>query len=178
MAKTFTTVPDKSAGDVFTEAMWDTYVKDNGNNLISPPMCRVYNNAAISVANGTFQALTFNAERFDNDAMHSTSVNTGRITIATAGVYLFGAHVYMAANATGYRTLQVRLNGATALAYVEVPASPAPGGLGLDVATLWDCTPGDYVEFLVYQNSGGALNATQGASYSPEAWAVWQGKPT
>jgi hypothetical protein len=27
----FTTVPDKSSGDVFTEAMWDTYIKDNFN---------------------------------------------------------------------------------------------------------------------------------------------------
>ena len=31
----FTTVPDKAAGDVFTEAMWDTYIKDNLNYLWS-----------------------------------------------------------------------------------------------------------------------------------------------
>jgi hypothetical protein len=29
-----TTVPDKSSGDLFTEAMWDTYLKDNINELI------------------------------------------------------------------------------------------------------------------------------------------------
>lgn len=29
----FTQVPDKSAGDVFTEAMWDTYIRDNLNKL-------------------------------------------------------------------------------------------------------------------------------------------------
>lgn len=28
-----TVVPDKAAGDVFTEAMWDTFIKDNLNNL-------------------------------------------------------------------------------------------------------------------------------------------------
>ena len=27
----FTTVPDKASGDVFTEAMWDTFIKDNFN---------------------------------------------------------------------------------------------------------------------------------------------------
>src|SRR5688572_24681195 len=27
----FTTVPDKAGGDVFTEAMWDTYIRDNMN---------------------------------------------------------------------------------------------------------------------------------------------------
>lgn len=28
-------VPDKSAGDVFTEAMWDSYIKDNINKLLN-----------------------------------------------------------------------------------------------------------------------------------------------
>jgi hypothetical protein len=27
----FSVVPDKSSGDIFTEAMWDTYIKDNFN---------------------------------------------------------------------------------------------------------------------------------------------------
>ncbi len=30
----FTQVPDKANGDVFTEAMWDTYIKDNLNKLM------------------------------------------------------------------------------------------------------------------------------------------------
>jgi hypothetical protein len=29
----FTTVPDKAAGDIFTEQMWDTYIRDNINYL-------------------------------------------------------------------------------------------------------------------------------------------------
>jgi hypothetical protein len=29
----FSTVPDKSAGDIFTEVMWDTYIRDNINYL-------------------------------------------------------------------------------------------------------------------------------------------------
>lgn len=31
---TLTTVPDKAIGDVFTEAMWDTFIKDNLNHII------------------------------------------------------------------------------------------------------------------------------------------------
>ena len=30
----FTTVPDKATGDVFTEAMWDTYIRDNFNSAV------------------------------------------------------------------------------------------------------------------------------------------------
>lgn len=32
LALAFTTIPDKTAGDPFTEAMWDTYLRDNGNS--------------------------------------------------------------------------------------------------------------------------------------------------
>lgn len=35
---TFSTVPDKSAGDVFTEAMWDTYIRDNLNKGVMRPI--------------------------------------------------------------------------------------------------------------------------------------------
>lgn len=31
----FTTVPDKTAGDIFTEAMWDTYIRDNMNSGVA-----------------------------------------------------------------------------------------------------------------------------------------------
>lgn len=35
---TFVSVPDKAAGDVFTEAMWDTYVRDNLNAGVHRPL--------------------------------------------------------------------------------------------------------------------------------------------
>jgi len=37
----YTTVPDKNSGDLFTEAMWDTYVKDNINTAIWHPLADV-----------------------------------------------------------------------------------------------------------------------------------------
>lgn len=35
---TFVTVADKSAGDAFSEAMWDTYIKDNLNKGVNRPI--------------------------------------------------------------------------------------------------------------------------------------------
>jgi hypothetical protein len=35
---TFTTVPDKTIGDVFTEAMWDSYIRDNLNKGVVRPI--------------------------------------------------------------------------------------------------------------------------------------------
>lgn len=34
----FSTVPDKATGDVFTEALWDTYVRDNLNKGVIRPL--------------------------------------------------------------------------------------------------------------------------------------------
>jgi hypothetical protein len=49
---TFTTVPDKTAGDVFTEAMWDTYIRDNLNAGVLRPI-------ADSVAGGAVASFDF-----------------------------------------------------------------------------------------------------------------------
>lgn len=35
---TYSTVPDKATGDVFTEAMWDTYLRDNLNKGVVRPI--------------------------------------------------------------------------------------------------------------------------------------------
>jgi hypothetical protein len=49
-------------------------------------------------------------ERFDTDAMHSTSVNNERITIQTSGLYYIYGTIAYQANGTGYRKLQFVYN--------------------------------------------------------------------
>lgn len=135
---------------------------------ITPPSARVYHNAAQSIPNATLAALSFNSERFDTDSIHSTSSNTSRLTCNTAGLYLITGAVAFDANAAGIRSLRVRLNGATYLANQQVNASG--GGLDsmLTVSTLYQMAAGDYVEMVVYQNSGGSLNCQSASNYSPE----------
>lgn len=175
MAKTYNTVPDKTVGDVFTEAMWDDSLKTNLNNLIVPAACRAYNNANIAVPNNTFTALTFNSERFDTDGMHSTSVNTGRITVTTPGVYTVAAHVNFASNSTGLRTARIRLNGATVLAVHDSPAN-STGSASLTVATIYELALNDYLTVEVFQNSGASLDVVAGGNFSPEFSAAWIGR--
>ena len=165
-----------AAGAVLTEAQLDVL----GNDIVflaNPPKCRVYNSAAISIAvSGTDQALTFDSERFDTDTMHSTAVNTGRITFTTAGTYMVGAHVDFAPNATGHRVLYIRRNGSEVVGVQKVNA-PAVGPGQLSVVSLFAFGAGDWADVMVGQTSGGALNVTNpgvGQAYSPEFWAVWQ----
>lgn len=161
--------PNFTTGQIVTEANLDT-LSDDITFLAGPPRCRVYNSAAISVANATDQALTFNSERYDTDTMHSTAVNTSRITFTTAGLYAVGATLQWASNATGYRETIIMLGGTTFIAGVSTPA--VNGAVTLQtLSTTYPFTAGQYVELRVYQNSGGALNIEQSSSLSPEFWA-------
>lgn len=131
--------------------------------------CRVYNSSAI--ATNPSAALTFDSERFDSDGFHSTSVNPSRITIPAGlgGKYTVSAAIEWAPNSTGYRQIGFRVNGTT---YIGIDIWPAVTGGGetrqVITSPPWDFVAGDYVEVIAAQTSGGSLNVTAGAAYSPE----------
>ena len=139
------------------------------------PSARVYNDADIAVANNSNVTLTFNKERWDTDTIHDTSTNTGRLTCKTAGIYHIYASVAFASNATGYRYINIRLNGSTMIAtlgHTEVAASNE----NMSISTEYSLAVNDYVELVVYQNSGGALNVIATPNSSPEFGMTFQGK--
>lgn len=129
---------------------------------------RAYNNANISIATATVTALTFDSERHDTDTMHSTSVNTGRLTATTAGKYLIWANVVIAANAAGLRIVSLRVNGSTIIGSVRALGSASTDAY-VNLATVYSLAANDYVEVTVYQDTGGALNVLASAAVSPEA---------
>jgi hypothetical protein len=52
----FSVVPDKSVGDIFTEVMWDTYIKDNMNKGVMRPIGDT--TLGFSAASITFSSIT------------------------------------------------------------------------------------------------------------------------
>lgn len=137
------------------------------------PACRVYNDADITTTTATAIALTFNSERFDNDNMHSTSTNTGRITIRSSGIYLVGVNVQWNNNATGQRQTRLRLNGSTIIAFTKIDeADSATEEVIQSVNCIYSFDVDDYVEVVASQASGGDLTVEVAANYSPEFWAV------
>ena len=143
---------------------------------------RVYNNANIShSSSGTEQALTFNQERYDIRAMHSTSSNTGRLTAARAGVYLIGGHIEWAANSTGQRAITIKHTNSTPTTTViaeHTSDATASGAHPQSIATVYELAVNDYVELFANQNSGGALNVLVTGNYSPEFWMNWMSPST
>ena len=60
----------------------------------------------------------------------------------------------------------IKLNGTTELALYGSNAAAATWERALP--TIYDLVATDYLEIEVYQSSGGALNVTSNANYSPE----------
>lgn len=178
MAKTYTTVADKSNRDQFTEAMWDDQIRANINNLIVPPACRA-GPATVgqSVANATDTDITWNQEQFDTDSMHDNATNPARITCSTVGIYCVTFGFFWSSNVTGVRDNRIHFNatvpGAIARNY---DASQTAGFLLGSISTLYATSVNtDYFRSGAWQNSGGALNH---GSDQPECFfsAVWCGR--
>jgi hypothetical protein len=120
--------------------------------------CKVGNSSDISIANNTDVYLTFNSEKFDTDAFHSTSSNTGRITVPSgkAGYYQVYSSVQFLNNATGVRIIQLRKNG-TVENYNGLFGNSS-NRTGLSVSATIYGSVGDYFEVSVYQDSGTTLD--------------------
>lgn len=122
--------------------------------------CALNNSGAQSMTNNAFTKLTFDTEEYDSDTMHSTSSNTSRITINTAGKYLFTFSCVCAGAAGGsQRRMDFLLNNS---AQHGGHISGVIGGnvLSMSGAIVRHMSVNDYMELYYYQDSGGAINMT------------------
>lgn len=141
-------------------ASWGDQIRDNFEFLIDPPACSVFNSALQSVADtvvATAVALTANSENYDNAGMHSTSSNTSRITCQTAGRYMVQAQVEYAANTTGIRYMGFEVNGTTRYDGM-LTSGQGSNTIRHSATRTITLEVDDYVECVVAQASGGALN--------------------
>lgn len=122
-------------------------------------MTYVYHNATQSIAASTLTALAFNSEYYDTAIMHDNATNNTRITITQAGKYEGYITVAWADDATGYRQVLLRKNGATYLSDgdTRVPITGNVTCITLPIpATTFALN--DYLEAVVRQTTAGALN--------------------
>jgi len=108
---------------------------------------RVYNSTNEALNNSTDTFLTFDSERFDTDGYHSTSSNTGRLTVPAglAGLYHIVFHGYTTGTPGSGSNAGIRLNGTTGIAIGALQSTDTSVG-GYMVSTLYELAVGDYVE--------------------------------
>jgi hypothetical protein len=119
--------------------------------------CRVTNSIDQSISNTTRTIVTFDTESFDTDGFHSTSTNTGRMTIPAgkAGKYLVTSGTTFATNANGNREMYLFKNG-NFYSQVFQPGTSV-GSTSIALSDTLDLAVGDYVEIRVEQDSGSTV---------------------
>lgn len=126
---------------------------------------RVTNSSAQAVPNGSSTAIGFNTEYYDDHSFHDTSTNNTRLTVPISGKYLVKGTVRLAASPGTGGSVWIRQNGSTPVGQAKL------GNLSPYVATvitILDLDADDYVELMVYQDSGGSVNTEIAAEYTPE----------
>jgi hypothetical protein len=120
--------------------------------------CSPYNTNTSVIPNNTWTTITFDSEYFDTDSFHSTSVNTGRITIPTrlGGKYSITCNVLIDPNASGYRQLRV-VKGTSPCYQTGEITGIASRYLSQNGEFIIELVDGDYLELQVFQTSGGNL---------------------
>lgn len=117
----------------------------------------------ITTGSGSYTPLTSDEENSDIGGMHSTSVNTSRVTVPTGegGLYTATACVTFADNQTGVRALAILVNGgASPQNAVAVTPAPVGFGTGMSIAASFVLVAGDYLEVGVFHTKGSNLACT------------------
>lgn len=126
---------------------------------------RIYTTTAQAIPDSTYTELEFDsvtfddADAFDKFGFVDLDADSTRITIpdGMGGKYLVGVMVQFTSNNNGIRDLRIVYNDSSHIAYDRANAIT---GLGenLGCVTPYGLSGGDYIEAIVYQNTGGALN--------------------
>lgn len=154
MPLSFSAVPDKTIGDVFTEAMWDTYIRDNINLIGNPPTACATSNAVQSIPTssyGTTAALA--VEEWDTDAMYTPG--NGSIVVNTPGIYIVQWALHWAA-AGGRREAQLTFANPVGSFNNVVVAGGTVINMYANIQKRF--VAGQSMYIIPFQDSGAALN--------------------
>jgi hypothetical protein len=115
--------------------------------------CMLTGDAGISCTNNADTTITWNTELLDTNNFHSTSTNTGRITIPVAGKYNVFFEHYISQGGAGERASSLWKNG-TYYALTTKHASATNVATVNSMSLTMDLAVNDYLETKVFQDSG------------------------
>lgn len=172
---TVPTVQTYTAGSRWRASDANTLANTDKAFWRAPPLCIVYATAGTTLtAAGTLYPITYDSETFDNDGMHSTSVNTSRLTAVTAGYYLVTGYVGITQQAAvSYIGAGISKNGATPDMIVAgyVPTTPNTT-YGVTATHIVYLAVNDYVELRARSGTAGVVTAAAAGvrSYLEARW--------
>jgi len=147
----------------------------------SIPAAVVTNTGDVSIpGDGSHNILSFDTNQVNIDGVHSTTINSSRLTAPIDGLYeVHGEVKWGTGVSTGFREIEIYLG--TFAAREGVNEIPDTNGLGVaqGVSALVHLHAGDYVILSARQTSGSAISiagtTSEGAPDTPEFDMHWVG---
>jgi hypothetical protein len=121
---------------------------------------QLYQTVAQAIPSAANTVLTLDTVGRDTDGMYNVGT-PDRVTIPVgmAGLWTLDAGVAFASNATGQRRMGIRVNGTTFVSQQRIPPiTIAASATVITTAATVELAVGDYLEVVVYQDTGAALN--------------------
>ena len=143
-----------------------------GRILPTIPYCEVTHSTLQNTASATETGLNWDTEVSDPYGMHSTSVNSSRITFTeSTGRYEVGCQVTWAAASSGSQTIRVLQNDSSGVAQ-SAAYFPTAGNLDDQVVGfVRAASTSDYVTVRVVQASGSTKSVSASTVASLKFWA-------
>lgn len=126
-----------------------------------------------SIPHNTATALAWNSESEDTHNAHDNLTNPSRYTAPVAGLYLVTATVTWNGNSTGTRQIGVRVNGTTTYSGERIGVDGASITFVQSISRMVRLAVGGYVEAVVVQTSGGALDVDRTFESGPGMEICW-----
>ena len=135
-------------------------------NLV-PFLAKITRDASQSISHDTITVVNYDSSTFDNGSIADTSSNY-RVTIKRAGKYQIAVYNSLTAYEQRYLASGVKLNGSTVQKYHFDYSSSSVGRPMSTLIITLDLSSGDYIEGLVYHNSGVTKSTNTSLHYKPE----------
>jgi len=97
--------------DILEYASYGKLIRFQGEEKVRTPTVKVTRATGQNLGNNTEDLILATAAAWDNNAFWSATVNPGRLTVKTAGLYLLHAYVYFPVASAARRDLILKLNG-------------------------------------------------------------------
>ena len=160
----YVTTTTRASGYTVTAADWNIFA--NNFTALRKDYCIVKRSAVQSIPDNVLTAVLWDQEAYDPQTMHSTAVNTDRITVARTGLYLVSCQIKFTAHPSSdfdYCDLYLNLS--------SIVNEIRPGNALIDNTfnhfTIAYAAATDYFSVKVKQNTGGALNLMRDDDYTP-----------
>lgn len=164
----------RSTGNLITAAIWNQDIRDNRNYMHNCPAVQVYRTTNQTIGHNTQTLMSWDAEIFDSDALHSAAT-PGRIDVNDDGVYFIHVMIKWASGAASVRGIRVIVSGSVPIAYNEMRIA-ATAEVEMSLSCVYrlrtDLNPS---QVQVYQASGGNLDIISDGVFVPRFGICWIG---